>query len=125
MRSTMFLAALALPLVGCAMSTEAFLSKQEGFRITAGYVIKLEDLKDPKVTRLTDGTAYTVTQEGCSLVMEFGNPSGLTRRRPRREVIELAPGDVFVQSRPFSFALQRPKAAAAPPEPGSPPDSAE
>ena len=107
---------LALPALGCAVSTEAYLQSQEGFSVTAGYVIRLEGMHDPKVQKLTDGTAYEVTGEGCTVVMEFDNHRGLRRRRRRRSLLKLGPGDVFVQSRPFSFVLQRPKTAAAPPE---------
>ena len=102
--------------IGCASTTAEFLEENPGYRVTPGYVIRLENLNDPKVQNLKDGTAYTATQKGAFLIMEQKNPSPFPgRRRPRRIRIDLAPGDIFVKSRPLSFALQARKAASAPP----------
>ena len=38
---------------------------------------------------------------GATLVLEFG--------RRKRATFELEPGDIFVQSRPFSYLLQAPR----------------
>ena len=95
----MRLAALLVLVASCATNTAAFLESQRGHEVTSGYVIRLRDLVSPKVRKLADGVAYTVTQPGCTVVLELGN-------RQRRE-FELAPGDVFVQSRPLSHVVKK------------------
>ncbi len=107
------LALLALATSGCAASTAEFIESNPGFRVTAGYVIRLENLESPKVHKLKDGVAYTATQPGAFLVMEQRNPSRF-RRAPARLRLDLNPGDIFIKSRPLSFALQASKATTKP-----------
>lgn len=94
---------LALPAIlaaGCAAATTASFvdERRPTHRVVEGFVIRLEDLRDPVVRKLHDGVAYTVTQPGAALVMEF--------QRGRRQRFELQPGDVFVQGRPYSYLLR-------------------
>jgi len=91
--------------VGCKSTAQEFIQGQEGYRVYAGYVILLQNLENPKVVPLKDGQAFHVTMPGCSLVLEDG--------RRRRTSFELEPGDIFVQSRPFSFLLQAPRSKEA------------
>jgi hypothetical protein len=90
-----------LLVAGCASSTRDFLSRQEGYRVHSGYVIQLTNLENPKVETLKDGKAFHVTAPGATLVLEHG--------RRKRSTYELEPGDIFVQSRPFSYLLQAPR----------------
>ena len=78
----MRLAALLLLVASCATNTAAFLESQKGHEVTSGYVIRLRDLVSPKVRKLADGVAYTVTQPGCTVVLELGN------RQRRDQIIE-------------------------------------
>ena len=92
--------ATLLLLASCAATTTAsFLSSQEGYDVTSGYVIRLRDLQNPKVRKLSDGVAYTVTAPGCTVLLELG--------RGQQQELELSPGDVFVQSRPLSHVLRK------------------
>ncbi len=90
---------LLLSLSGCASSTAKYMQSKEGYRVTRGFVIHLENLQNPKRENLKDGVAYEVTTPGASLTMEFD--------RHRRQTYELRPGDIFIQSRPYSYYLQR------------------
>jgi len=96
---------LLLAASGCAATAESYVDsrKSDGFRVTAGYVIRLTDLHDPVRKELKDGVSYEVTAPGCTVMLEFGNH--------RRRVFRLQPGDYFVQSRPFSYVLQQTAAA--------------
>jgi hypothetical protein len=91
---------------GCRSTATEFISEQEGYRVYSGYVIQLTNLENPKVVQLKDGKAFHVTAPGSSLVLEGG--------RKRRTSFELVPGDIFVQSRPFSFLLKAPRSKAQP-----------
>ena len=91
---------------GCASSPTSvdYVESQRGYRVVAGYVKKLDGLTDPKIRKLKDGTAYTATQEGCTVVMYFNQRDPRTRELLHRKY-ELKPGDQFVSSRPFSYVL--------------------
>ena len=97
---TFAIAALLLA-AGCAATTTASFidERRSDYRVTEGFIIKLKDLHDPEVRKLADGVAYTATEPGGWVVMEFG--------RGRRQRFDLEPGDVFVQGRPLSYLLQR------------------
>ena len=97
---------------GCMSTATEFVGEQEGYRVHSGYVIQLTNLENPRVESLKDGKAYYVTAPGSTLVLEGG--------RKRRTTFELVPGDIFVQSRPFSYLLQAPR-PKAPPTPESRP----
>lgn len=90
---------LLLSMAGCAISSDAFVARQEGYTVSRGFVIRVTDLHSPRVTQLKDGTAYEVTEPGCSVVLEFG--------RGKRETFDLSPGDFFVHGRPFSYVLRQ------------------
>jgi len=92
------IALFVILLAGCASSTAKYLQSKEGYRVTRGFVIHLENLQSPKRENLKDGVAYEVTTPGASLIMEFD--------RHRRQTYELRPGDIFIQSRPYSYLLQ-------------------
>ncbi|MEE8105649.1 MAG: hypothetical protein V3T86_08965 [Planctomycetota bacterium] len=91
---------LLILLAGCSSTTAKYLQSKTGYRVTRGFVIHLENLQNPKRENLKDGVAYEVTTPGASLTMEFS--------RRRRQTFELRPGDIFVQSRPYSYYLQSP-----------------
>jgi hypothetical protein len=92
--------ATLLLLASCAATTtDSFLATQRGFDVKSGYVIRMRDLHDPKVRKLADGVAYTVTKPGCTVTLESGNG--------QRQEFELSPGDLFVQSRPLSHVLRK------------------
>ena len=96
---------LLLLLTACASPTAAdYLDKQQGYSVITGYVITLKGLDSPTVEQLEDGTVYTVTQEGCSVLMEFqGRVPGSLRKQ--RASYELHPGDKFIKARPYSYLL--------------------
>ena len=96
---------LLLLVAACASPTSAeYLDKQQGYSVIMGYVITLKGLDSPTVEQLEDGTVYTVTQEGCSVLMEFrGRVPGSMRKQ--RASYDLHPGDKFIKSRPYSYIL--------------------
>ena len=86
------------------VTTGDFVSKQEGFKeLVTGYPISVTMVK-PKVTKLADGTAYTITNDKSKVLMEFDKQVPGTRRKMRRNYT-LKAGDIFIQSRPFSYIL--------------------
>ena len=89
---------------GCKLTTAEYMQKQRGYRVVSGHVYKLSGLDDPKVTKLKNGTAYLVTQEGASVEMYFNKRDPRTRQRIRR-TFELLPGDQFINSQPVSHVL--------------------
>ena len=91
---------LLVCLPGCASSSAKYIQSKQGYRVTRGFVIAVSNLQNPKVQNLKDGVAYEVTTPGGSLTMEFA--------RHRRRSYELRPGDIFIQSRPYSYYLQSP-----------------
>jgi len=95
---------LAVVSAGCRSTTAEYLSEQQGYRIVSGYVYKLAGLNDPKITKLKNGTAYLVTQEGATVEMYFDKRDPRTHQR-LREKFELMPGDQFINSRPHSHVL--------------------
>ena len=101
---TIALLPLLLVAAACSSTTEKYLGEQRGYDVITGFVISLKDLHEPVVEQLEDGTAYTVTNEGCTVVMEFESRMPGANRR-QRQTYELKPGDKFVKSRPFSYLL--------------------
>jgi len=93
--------------VGCVSSTTDYVQSQKGYRVVAGYVKKLDGLENPKVRKLQNGTAYTVTTEGCTVVLYFDQKDPRTRQHLHK-TYELKPGDQFVNGRPHSYVLIRP-----------------
>lgn len=98
---------LFLPLVAvtaCGTTSAEYLDKQRGYDVIRGFVISVRSLESPEREQLKDGVAYTITTEGCTVVMEFESrmPGSLRRQRL---TYELKPGDRFIQSRPYSFVL--------------------
>ena len=90
-------------LAACATSTRDYLADRTDYRVIPGFVISLSELHDPVVEKLEDGTAFTVTQPGCVVVLED--------ERRTRTTYELQPGDRFVNARPYSYVLLAPRAA--------------
>jgi hypothetical protein len=89
---------------GCKLTTAEYMQKQRGYRVVSGHVYKLSGLDEPEVTKLKNGTAYLVTQEGATVEMYFDKRHPRTRQRIRR-TFELLPGDQFINSQPFSHVL--------------------
>jgi hypothetical protein len=113
MRASLVLLLLA---AGCATSTADHVKSQEGCRVVGGYVKRVDGLENPKIRKLKDGTAYTVTVEGCTVVLYSGQKDVRTGRYDY-QTFELKPGDQFVSSRPVSFVVIRETAAPPKPEP--------
>jgi len=103
MRSALLV--LAVGLLACASPTTGdFVSKQEGFKeLVTGYPISVT-INDPKVTKLKDGVAYTISNDESNVLMEFDKKVPGTRRKMRRKY-NLKAGDIFIKSRPFSYIL--------------------
>jgi len=93
-------------LAGCATSTASYVQGRKGYRVVSGYVKRVDGLDNPKIRKLKDGTVYTVTTEGCTVVMYSGQKDLRTRTYDYQE-FTLQPGDEFVNSRPVSFVLIR------------------
>ena len=108
MRASLLLLLLA---AGCATSTAEYVQSQPGYRAVGGYVKQVRGLENPEIRKLKDGTAYTVTVEGCTVVLYGGRKDLRTGQYDYRE-FELKPGDQFVNSRPVSFVLIRQGRAA-------------
>jgi len=96
---------VSLLAVACqSTSTRDFIGKQEGFReMVTGYPISIT-MDAPKVTKLADGVAYTITNDRSKVLMEFNRRAPGTMRKMRRRY-DLKPGDIFVKSSPFSYIL--------------------
>ncbi|MHC4955083.1 MAG: hypothetical protein ACYTGZ_14485 [Planctomycetota bacterium] len=88
-------------------TTVEYLRKQQGYHLVQGYIISIK-VSSPKVERLKDGVAYTVTDDSTTVLMEFDARERGSMRK-RRESYELSKGDVFVKSRPYSYLLIRKK----------------
>ena len=114
MRASLLLLLLA---AGCATSTAEYVQSQPGYRAVGGYVKQVRGLENPEIRKLKDGTAYTVTVEGCTVVLYGGRKDLRTGQYDYRE-FELKPGDQFVNSRPVSFVLIRQGPRAEPPSSG-------
>ena len=99
--------AVVLPLfllAACATpTTREYLSKQKGYVAHTGHVFKMT-LSSPKVKKLKDGTAYTVTTEGGSVMIYNFKRDARGKRRVER-TFELKPGDIFVNAQPLSYVL--------------------
>jgi hypothetical protein len=113
MRASLVLLLLA---AGCVTSTADYVKAQEDCRVVGGYVKRVDGLENPKIRKLKDGTAYTVTVEGCTVVLYSGEKDPRTRRYDY-QTFELKPGDQFVNSRPVSFVVIRESAEPPKPEP--------
>ena len=95
---------LLLLLAACATPTTAeYLGKQKGYVAHSGFVFKTT-LTNPSVKKLKDGTAYTITHEGDSVLIYNEKRDARGKRREER-AFELKPGDVFVNARPLSYVL--------------------
>ena len=103
MRGILGLLVLAAACASLPTSVD-YVESQRGYKIVGGYVKRLDGLTDPEIRKLKDGTAYTVTQKGCTVVMYFNQRDPRTREYIHAKY-ELKPGDQFVNSRPLSFVL--------------------
>ncbi|MHC4449679.1 MAG: hypothetical protein ACYS0E_05995 [Planctomycetota bacterium] len=91
-------------LAACATPTTVeYLGKQKGYVAHSGHVFKMT-LASPKVKKLKDGTAYTVTTEGGSVMIYNIRRDARGKRREER-TFELKPGDIFVNAQPLSYVL--------------------
>jgi len=85
-------------------STKEYVGEQEGFKeLVTGYPISIT-MDSPKVVKLTDGVAYTITNDRSKVLMEFDKRVPGTRRKMRRRY-DLKQGDIFIKSSPFSYIL--------------------
>ena len=95
---------LLLLLAACATPTTAeYLGKQKGYVAHSGFVYRTK-LTNPSVKKLKDGTAYTITQEGDSVMIYNEKRDSRGKRREER-TFELKPGDIFINARPLSYVL--------------------
>jgi len=99
--------AFVLPLLllaACATpTTMEYLNAQKGYIAHSGYVFKTT-LSSPSVKKLKDGTAYTATTDGGSVMLYNIKRDARGKRREER-TFELKPGDIFVNGRPLSYVL--------------------
>ncbi|MEM8885929.1 MAG: hypothetical protein AAGD14_17830 [Planctomycetota bacterium] len=91
-------------LAGCASPTlDQHMNEQSGYTVHSGFVRKTV-MTNPQVKQLADGTAYTSTQEGDSVVLY----NEVRDRRGKRDVsqtFQLKPGDQFIKASPLSYVL--------------------
>jgi hypothetical protein len=91
-------------LAGCATPTMAeYLARQEGFVAHSGHVLRVT-IPNPAVTKLKNGTAYTATAAGGTVVIYNETRDSSGKRRNER-TFDLRPGDQFINAQPLSYVL--------------------